>query len=289
MGDFETIDYIFIVIVILSTLFGLARGFIKEIFTVANLMLATLFTYYFFPYSYDFFAKQFTSDTMILAFSIFGVFIVAWIIIALVNSFLIDALGAGKGKGLDRLLGVAFGLLRGALIVISIYLGIVMGYKAQEDEKNLPEWMANAKTHNFVKMQSETFLELMPEKFQTIYKSGSEDLVNNVVESLSPNGLMSDEERKMLDHGLTLKNINTLKEVMGQIPPSFDRILDFYDLSKLKKNEFKKYVQGVLGDYDNALSTGKIQPTIAKNDVESLKKSVNDIEEEKEDLYKGVY
>jgi hypothetical protein len=184
---------------------------------------------------------------------------------------------------------MAFGLLRGALIIISIYLGVAMGYKAQTDENNMPEWMTTAKTYNFVKMQSEYFVDMMPEKFKKIYMAGSEDLMNNVVESLSPHGLLSDEERKMLDYGLTISNTETLKQVIHQLPPSFNRTLDFYDLGKLDKREFKKYAQDLLADYDSALADKSISPNIPKQKVESLKKSVNDIEEEKEDLYKGVY
>ncbi len=284
MSNYETVDYIFILILLLSTLFGLARGFVREIFTLLNVTLASMFTFFFFPYSYDFFAKQFTNNTAIVACSGFGVFVVAWIIIAIINSYVIDSLGSVKGSGFDRLLGMAYGLLRGGLIIISVYLGVVMGYKAQDDEKNLPEWMLHAKTYGLVKMQSKYFLELMPEKFQKIYKSGNP---NEMVESVSPHGLLSDEERKMLDYGLTTKNTDTLRTIIHQLPPTLGRTMDFYDLGKLDKKEFKTYVQDLINDYDMALAEHKLKPTLSAGSVESLKKSVNAIEEDKQDLYKG--
>ena len=247
MSQYETIDYIFILIVLLSSLFGAARGFIREIFTMANLMLALAFTYFFFPYSYDFFAKQFTNNTAIVAAAGFGVFIVAWVIIAIINSYIVDSLGKMKGSGFDRLLGLALGLLRGWLIVISIFLGVVMGYKAQDDEKNLPEWMRDAKTYNFVKVQAKYFVDAMPDKFQKIYRSDSDHVMTDVVESISPHGLMSEEERKMLEYGLSIKNTETLQQIIHQLPPTLGRNMDFYDLGKLdKKNSrpmFRIYCQ----------------------------------------------
>lgn len=287
MGSFETVDYIFIIIVLLSTLFGVARGFIREAFTLANIVIAALFTFFFYGNSYSFFAKQFTSNTVTVLFSTFGVFIVIWIIIAIINSFLVDALGKAKGSGFDRLMGLAFGLLRGALIVIAIYLGVAMGYKAQEDQKNMPEWMSHAATYNFVKMQSQAFVDMMPEKFQKIYKSGSDHLVTNVVESLSPHGLLSDEERKMLDYGLTIKNTDTLKQILHQLPPA-GNTPDFYTLGKLPKMEFKAKAISLVEEYDRELESKRIPPTIPAQNVESLKKSLNSIEEDKEDLYKGL-
>lgn len=287
MSDYETIDYIFILILLLSTLFGMARGFVREFFTLLNVTLALLFTFYFFPNSYDFFAKQFTNNTMIVACAGFGVFFVSWIIIAIINSYLIDSLGSIKGSGFDRLLGTAFGLLRGALIIIAIYLGIVMGYKAQDDEKNLPEWMLHAKTYGLVKMQAKYFVEMMPDRFQQIYRSGTEHMMTNVVESVSPHGLLSDEERKMLDYGLTTKNTDTLRQIIHAMPPTLGRSMDFYDLGKLDRKEFKIYVQDLISDYDYALRDNRIKPTIPAKNVESLKKSVEAIEEVQQDLYKG--
>jgi len=287
MSNYETIDYIFILILLLSTLFGMARGFVREFFTLLNVTLALLFTFFFYPNSYDFFAKQFTNNTAIVACAGFGVFIISWVIIAIVNSYVISSMGSIKGSGFDRLLGTAFGLLRGGLIIIAVFLGIVMGYKAQDDETNLPEWMLHAKTYNLVKMQSKYFVEMMPDRFQQIYRSGSEHLMTDVVESVSPHGLLSDEERKMLDYGLTTKNTDTLRQIIHQLPPTLGRSMDFYDLGKLNKPEFKTYVTDLLDDYDLALSTGRIKPSIPTKNVDSLKKSVNAIEEDKQDLYKG--
>ncbi len=287
MSSFETIDYIFILILLLSTLFGYARGFINEIFTLANVVLALMFTFFFYSYSYDFFAKQFTNNTVIVLFAGGGVFIVAWIIIAIINSFLADSLSGAKGKGLDKLLGTAFGLLRGALIIIAIFLGVKMGYKAQDDNKKLPEWMSHAKTFNFVNMQSQYFLELMPAKFQSIYKGEPDQAFGKMVEAVSPHGLLSDEERKLLSYGLTHKNIDTLKQVIHNTPSNFTQPMEFADLGKLSKKEFKKYAQDLIADYASALKNERTKPTIPRPDMESLKKSINDIEEDKNDLYKG--
>ena len=291
MSQFETVDYVFILILLLSTLFGAARGFIREAFTLANLVLASLFTYFFFPYSYDFFAKQMHNNTVIIVCSVFVVFIIAWIIIAIINSFVVDSIGKVKGSGFDRLLGTAFGLIRGALIVIAIFLGIKMGYKAQEDEKNLPEWMTGAKTYHFVKMESDFFLGMMPQNFIKIYKAGVGDLTTNVVDTLSPHGMLSDEERKMLDYGLSHKNVETLKSIMHDLGPNGTRDIDFSDLGKLDKKEFKSYAQDTISDYNSALKSGKLKPRLTKQQIDSLKRSVDSIEDDAPapDLYKGDY
>ena len=47
-------------------------------------------------------------------------------------------------------------------------------------------------------------------------------------------------------YGLTIKNTETLRQITKQLPPTLGRSMDFYDLGKLEKKEFKTY--GTLPD-----------------------------------------
>jgi membrane protein required for colicin V production len=289
MESFEAIDYVFLVVLLLSTLFGFARGFIRELFTIGNVFIASATTYFLYPYSYKFFGDYVTDENIIKICSIFVVFIISWIVIIIINSFIIDLLGKSKGSFFDRLLGTAFGLLRGALMIVSFYLSIVIFYDAKAEDQNLPDWMRKAKTHNFVRMQSEWVLDFMPESIQKAYDEGSHGMFDNALAALTRNGPLTDDERRVKGFGFDMDNIDTLKSILRVLPLGYGRDLDFPTIAKLPEGEFMDYTQKLLVDYDSAISEGRIENTISRRKIESLKRSLDEMKSQYNPTQEGVY
>ncbi len=289
MNTFEAIDYIFIVVLFLSVLFGYARGFIREFFTVANLFLAGALTFFLYPYSYKFFGDYVVDENIIKACSIFVVFIIAWILIIFINSFVIDMLSASRGKGLDRFLGIAFGLFRGALMIIFFYIGLVVFYDAKAVDENLPDWMRKAKTHNFVRMQSEWVLDYMPDSIQKSYDQGGDGVIDEAITALTRNGPLTDDEKRLRDYGFSMDNIETLKKIIRDMPVGYGRDRDFPGVAKLPKGEFIDYMDFLLEDYDAALAEGRIEPILSNRKIQALRRVVQEMKAADNPVKEGVY
>ena len=120
LGEFTGLDWAIVVVLSLSALVSLWRGFLREAMSLAGWVVAfvagNLFALHLAEYFADFIANR------------TGRYIVAWSLIFVAVLALSYALGkllrrVAKATGLgfvDRLLGTVFGALRGALIVMAL-------------------------------------------------------------------------------------------------------------------------------------------------------------------------
>ena len=123
------IDIIIAVAVVLSVIVGFARGFVKEAFSIATLLLATWAALYFGPVVgklSDSWLQGVELQTWFGRILVFLVFVVAGGLIEWVVSKAVKMSPLG---GVDRLAGSLFGLLRGLLLTaVFILAGQFMGF-----------------------------------------------------------------------------------------------------------------------------------------------------------------
>lgn len=262
-------DYIFILVLALSTLFGFARGLVRESFTILNLTLASYATYFAYPSAYEFFAEHLTSERAIQGAAVFGSFIVFWMIIMIINSFLLDALSFLRGGFLDRILGTAFGLIRGTLIVILVYVSTVITVGAAEDDEKLPTWLKEAQTLNYVKMYSSYFMDIMPEGFKEMYADSDKGMMEKIVDNLRRRELLSDAEAALLELGFTQRDLETILLINEKIPEGYSSTLTIEEIAELDQESIKYYGEQLVADYVRALREGKATP-IPQERVEAL-------------------
>lgn len=114
------IDAVILVIVGLSCLFGLWRGLVKEVLSlvtwIAALALARLYSGFVAEFLVNLINNE--SARYVTAFAL--VFVVVMMIGTLVNHLISKLLSITGLKLVDRLLGGAFGVARGAIIVVVI-------------------------------------------------------------------------------------------------------------------------------------------------------------------------
>ncbi|MCB1671904.1 MAG: CvpA family protein [Gammaproteobacteria bacterium] len=118
LADFNWVDIVISVVIILSLLFGLWRGLVKEVLSlvtwVAALIVARVYSQDFAPLLESTFEGETTR--MVTAFVL--LFFATLIVGAMINHLMAKLISFAGLQLTDRLLGGAFGFARGGLIVM---------------------------------------------------------------------------------------------------------------------------------------------------------------------------
>lgn len=118
----NNLDIVILIIVAVSALIALNRGLIKEVLSIVGWVLGTAAVIWLLPVVTPFAQKYIETGWLagvIAALIILIVFMVSWI---LLTGNLIGKIRSSKLNGLDRTLGLFFGLARAALLVILFYI-----------------------------------------------------------------------------------------------------------------------------------------------------------------------
>lgn len=113
-------DWTFVVIIVLSTLIGLWRGFVREALSLATWILAFWLAWTFSDEASRWFARWIETPTLQLVSGFALLFVVVLIVGAMVNHFAALALEKTGLTGTDRAVGTVFGLLRGGVLVVAL-------------------------------------------------------------------------------------------------------------------------------------------------------------------------
>lgn len=146
--NFNAFDYLVIVIIAVSGLYGVMRGFIKEAVTLTAWFLATWFAYVYASDLSIYLESHIATQSLRVAVIVVAIFAVVLSASALIRSFirwLIDRVGL---SGFDHVLGLLFGVLRGILLaMLLIILLDSLGFSSDQWWKNsvtigrLSTWM----------------------------------------------------------------------------------------------------------------------------------------------------
>lgn len=173
MEQLNNLDVIFLIIVGISALVGIARGMTKEILSVAGWILAAAAVFYLVPVLDPIMQQYIASkilSTIVSGLVILIVFCIFWILT-------VDRLGsvvrASRLSAVDRILGFVFGAARGVLIVILVALMITT---------IIPEQSKNGvfKDSQYFKVASdsaEPLKQLIPSDWIDRFKSKTEEFM----------------------------------------------------------------------------------------------------------------
>ena len=141
----QWIDIVILAILVISAMVSAFRGFIKEILSLVAWIVAFFVASNF----YEPMAKlfTFTDDTRIqIALALVSLFFGSLMIIGLINYLVTTILKKTGLSGTDRMLGMVFGLARGAIIVLAAAMcfQLILKYGFFATLPSQP-WYANAK------------------------------------------------------------------------------------------------------------------------------------------------
>ena len=118
MYELNNLDIAILVIVIISALIALNRGLIKEILSIVGWILSTVVIVYTLPVCLPL-AKEYIDNGIIAGVAtsliIFVVFFIVWIYS---TSSIVGKIRTSKLNGLDRFLGLFFGVMRAFLLIV---------------------------------------------------------------------------------------------------------------------------------------------------------------------------
>lgn len=111
------LDIGIILVVLISLLIGLFRGFIREILSLFSWIAAIWIAYNFATTGAQYLEPYIDQTPLRIVISFAGIFVTALIVFSIVSYLLYRILSIAGVSGIDRSLGTLFGLIRGVVIV----------------------------------------------------------------------------------------------------------------------------------------------------------------------------
>jgi membrane protein required for colicin V production len=150
------------VIMLISALLAMVRGFVREVLSIASWALAALTTWYAYPRLLPLAQTQVSNELIAKAIVIAGVFLTVLVVVSLITIRISDAILDSKIGVLDRTLGFLFGLARGLVIVVvafAFFTWLVPG-------PNRPDWMTKAKSYAVLDQTKDWLISQLPQDIE---------------------------------------------------------------------------------------------------------------------------
>ncbi|MCK4834563.1 MAG: CvpA family protein [Gammaproteobacteria bacterium] len=112
------VDVVVIFVIFLSALFSLIRGFVKEAISLATWIIAIWLAATFAPRLAVALPNSIESEAVRQAIGFGVLFVLTLVVGAIVNTLVNQVVKKTGLSGADRVFGIAFGILRGGLIII---------------------------------------------------------------------------------------------------------------------------------------------------------------------------
>ncbi len=187
--DLTLFDAGLVVILIISGLLAFVRGFIQEVLSIGAWIGAIVATIFGLPHVRPF-SREFISNTMLADVAAgAAIFLVTLVILWILTRMLSNQVRGSALNALDRSLGFVFGLLRGAVLVCLLFVGVEWLVKPDQQ----PDWLRNARSLPLVMWGADQLLSLVPTDTQEAAAGAA--------------GAAGDEARKVLETHRMLRDI----------------------------------------------------------------------------------
>lgn len=155
------VDGVVIAIFVVSALLAFARGFVREVMGIAAWVGAGAVAWWAGPLVLEKFQQWIDDPNLAYAAAYASVFIGALILFSVVAGMIGGLVRVSLLSGLDRTLGLAFGIVRGAAIVVAAYIGL--GLVLPHPDR-WPEPVQQARSTPYIYQGAEWAAKFLPER-----------------------------------------------------------------------------------------------------------------------------
>ena len=158
---FTGVDVGVAVLVLISAILATARGFTREILSLATWAGAAAIAAYMYFYHKDIAETYIDNPLVATGVTVVGTFLVALIVLHLLTMWIGDMVVDSRIGPLDRTLGFLFGAARGVLICIvaAVFANFLLAPK-------LPDMVANAKSYPPLLSAGDWLITLLPDDIE---------------------------------------------------------------------------------------------------------------------------
>ncbi len=153
------LDIMLIVVMLVSGLLAMVRGFMREVLSILAWILAAGATLYAYSKLLPYAKQYFNNDIVAAAVVIGGVFLLTLLVVSVITVRISDAVLDSRVGALDRTLGFLFGLARGLVIVVVAF----MFFSWLVPDRSQPEWVRSAKSRVVLTGTGQWLMSMLPE------------------------------------------------------------------------------------------------------------------------------
>lgn len=151
-------DVIVVLVLLISALLAFARGFVHEVLAVGGWVGAVVVTIYGLPWVRPYARMLVDDPTLADVGAGLVLFVASLIVLSLVTGALSHRVRDSQLNALDRSLGFLFGLARGAVLLIIVYVAL----EWLMPEPKQPPWIREARSMPLIEAGAEAFKSFIP-------------------------------------------------------------------------------------------------------------------------------
>ncbi len=153
------LDLGLIVVVLISALLSMLRGFTREVLAIASWAAASVAAYMLHPLALPYVKQYVSNEKGALALAAAGIFLATLVIVSIITVKISDLILDSRIGALDRSLGFLFGAGRGFLLcaIAFVFFSFLV------PEKSYPTWVQSSKTRPWLEATGSSLEAMLPE------------------------------------------------------------------------------------------------------------------------------
>ncbi|MBN8827692.1 MAG: CvpA family protein [Sphingobacteriia bacterium] len=218
---FNSFDYFIIILVTLSVLLGIVKGFLQTFLSLLRLTLSIVTATYFSYLALPIVQRHVTNKDIAEYAAFISTFLATFIILSIIKFYIIRLLNFINKGAVDRTFGGWFGLVRGVVLSSFLYISIISftealqiknhawPYQFSINNERLPKWILGSQLNSHLFETSKNIIAVLPENWwkkiegflitnQAPVKETHNDFQNKLLESISQIG-EQDKIKSLMD------------------------------------------------------------------------------------------
>lgn len=153
-------DLAVLAILLISAMLAFLRGFVREVLSIGAWVGAAVVAIYTFAGAKPYLRQYVTPEWLADIVTGVGIFVVSLAVLTLISAYLAKGVRGSAMNAVDRSLGFAFGLARGAVVICLAYLLLIWLVPTPD---NRPGWVQQARALPWIERGSTMLKSLVPE------------------------------------------------------------------------------------------------------------------------------